>query len=181
MHMSLRAVTVLMRRYDWHMMAPPPVNRRLTCEWNDDLLRRLRGGAGGGGSDGTHYMQLSLTTRVGGMSEALGANGATALPMRSSGPAPLLRALEGAVRDGPMARLASRLGPWQSSMLYVGPVGTLAPCHWDALDNVFVQLAGVKHVLLFPPDTGGMRAFPGDHPCASPLTPANALVTRHAH
>jgi len=63
-----------------------------------------------------------------------------------------------------MADLAAQLGPWQSSMLYVGPSGTLAPCHWDALDNIFTQLDGAKEVLLFAPDAAGLRAFPADHP-----------------
>ena len=69
----------------------------------------------------------------------------------------LLPALCRAVRSPPMCPLAAELGPWQSSMLYVGPAGTLAPCHWDALDNTFVQLHGRKDILLFPPTTPGMH------------------------
>ena len=66
-----------------------------------------------------------------------------------------------AKRDG-KERLAS--GAWTISKLYVGPADTLAPCHWDGLDNCFVQLQGRKNILLFPPDTKGLRPFPADHP-----------------
>ena len=77
----------------------------------------------------------------------------------------LLKELETAVRSKErMGLLTRELGPWQSSMLYVGPVGTLAPCHWDALDNCFTQLAGTKQVLLFAPDQSGLRQFPTKHP-----------------
>ena len=165
--------------YEWNLMAPPPVNRRLTLLWDEALLETLKGEGGKGGETagkggetagkrgeggGTHYVQLSLATRVGGAQQALGANGRTALPMKSPGPPPLLEALQSAVRGAPMGELSEQLGPWQSSMLYVGPSGTLAPCHWDALDNLFTQLGGTKQVLLFPPDTAGMRPFPSDHP-----------------
>ena len=95
---------------------------------------------------GTHYVQLSLATRAGGGRPALGACGTTRLPMRTAGPPSLLAQLQAAVTSPPLAPLASQLGPWQSSMLYVGPVGTLAPCHWDALDNIYTQLHGTKQV-----------------------------------
>lgn len=157
--------------YDWNLMAPPPVNKRRTLEWGEGLVEALRGGgppeegAVPSSAAGTHYVQLSLGVRAGGPKDAMGANGATPLPMRCfAGRDSLLAPLQEAIRTPPMANLTSQLGPWQSSMLYVGPVGTLAPCHWDALDNLFTQLVGVKQVLLFSPDTKGMRPFPYNHP-----------------
>jgi hypothetical protein len=175
-HLRGRAVTVLHappetggrftyyfdeNAYEWNLMAPPPVNKRLSVLWDDALLAKLRTS---GGANGTHYVQLGLATRAGGSMEALCATGRTPVPMRSAGPPDLLEALQLAVRSSPMGELAECLGVWQSSMLYVGPSGTLAPCHWDALDNIFSQLSGAKHVLLFPPDSPGMRPFPADHP-----------------
>ena len=122
------------------------------------------GGGGDGGGDGVFYMQLSIATCAGGAASALGANGSTALPMRGTVGDELLGELTSAVRSEPMSHLSSELGVWQSSMLYIGPVGTLAPCHWDHLDNVFTQLGGTKQVLLFAPDVAGLRPFPRNHP-----------------
>ena len=152
-------------RYEWNLMAPPPVNKVLSLPWDADLIAKLRGGSdesGAGGSDapadapadaladaptdapadapdGVYYMQLSLATRTGGAVAALGAHGASPLPMHGAASEALVRDLQAAVRSEPMSLLASELGVWQSSMLYVGPAGTLAPCHWDHLDNVFTQ------------------------------------------
>ena len=154
--------------YDWNLMAPPPVNKRLAIEWTPELVATIRDAesraAQGLQPHGTFYLQLALATRMGGPKDAIGANGATPLAMRSSGCDELLAQLQEAIRSPPMSKLAAQLGPWQSSMLYVGPAGTLAPCHWDALDNIFTQLAGVKQVLLFAPDAAGMRPFPYNHP-----------------
>lgn len=69
-----------------------------------------------------------------------------------------------AVRASPMRDLSGSLGPWMSSKLYVGPADTLAPCHWDALDNIYLQIGGSKSFLLFSPDTPALRPFPADHP-----------------
>ena len=64
----------------------------------------------------------------------------------------------------PMGELVKTLGAWTVSNYYVGPPGTLAPLHWDALDNVFIQLSGRKDLLVFSPTTRGIRPFPYDHP-----------------
>ena len=151
---------------------PPPVNRHLRLVWGKELVRKLQGEGGrDAADDGNFYMQLTLASRSGSGAAAIGANGASPLPMEgafsssSASDDRLLKELETAVRSKErMGLLTRELGPWQSSMLYVGPVGTLAPCHWDALDNCFTQLAGTKQVLLFAPDQSGLRQFPTKHP-----------------
>ena len=161
------------------VMAPPPVNDRLIMTWREfaSALKHDSGGGGGGGggkkqqrsqrqqqarqraSAEHHYMQLALAARSGGISASPDQQMATRVSER------ILRSLQAAMRPRePHGELVSTLGPWTVSNLYVGPAGTLAPCHWDALDNTFVQLHGQKDVLLFPPTAAGMRTFPFDHP-----------------
>ena len=95
--------------YDWHLMAPPPLNRRLSVPWDEALMQKLisrhagDAPAGGDAQSGTYYMQLSLATRQGGMSSALGADGTSELPMRSVAPLALVERLQKAVRTSPMA------------------------------------------------------------------------------
>ena len=95
-----------------------------------------------GGGTATTYLQMAVANRRGGARDALGAGGSSAASMAGAGSPQLLDGLQARMSgDGLMAKLSSRLGPWTTSMLYAGPAGTLAPCHWDALDNVFVQVA----------------------------------------
>mmetsp|Transcript_98261 Transcript_98261/g.305595 ORF Transcript_98261/g.305595 Transcript_98261/m.305595 type:complete len:566 (+) Transcript_98261:46-1743(+) len=57
------------------------------------------------------------------------------------------------------------LGQWSRSQLFVGPSGTLSPCHYDQYDNLFLQLRGAKHVLLFDPWAAeGLYPYPTHHP-----------------
>ena len=171
------------KAYNWNFAAPPPINRRLTLRWDSALEARLqmpgtracshdtecRRATDGSCGDadvrsGTCYMQLGVAARRGGAYNATSDDAATAKMGTAASPELLNRLRERMTDGGLMASLVPALGPWTTSMLYVGPAGTLAPCHWDALDNIFVQTCGVKHVLLFAPDTPGMRAFPSDHP-----------------
>jgi hypothetical protein len=154
------------------VMAPPPVNQRLIMRWEEFVARlgeakRRRAApeaAGDGGSAGvagdefTYYMQLALASRTGG----IGAGSHAGVSTRVS--EHILKSLQASLRDGPMAELAASLGPWTVTNLYVGPAGTLAPCHWDAMDNIFMQLEGHKDILLFAIDAAGLRAFPSEHP-----------------
>lgn len=41
--------------------------------------------------------------------------------------------------------------PYVRAKLWLGPVGTVTPLHWDVPHNLVVQLTGRKRWLLFPP------------------------------
>merc|ERR550537_1651325 len=57
------------------------------------------------------------------------------------------------------------LGEWMRSQLFVGPGWTLSPCHYDQYDNLFLQVRGEKHFLLFDPRAAeGLYPFPASHP-----------------
>ena len=93
------------KAYEWNLLAPPPVNRRLTAVWNPALEQRLQtpdvpkvGATGTGTSTGamatnvasadggrhlksTCYMQLGVATRRGGTRDTgvMGGSGPPAL------------------------------------------------------------------------------------------------------
>ena len=140
---------------DRKFLAPPPVNERVLMHW-DEFHRALRRTG-----DEYHYMQLAVAARQGGMGGSADAGVTTRVSPR------ILKSLQEGMRAGPLHELTSTLGPWTVSNLYCGPAGTLAPCHWDALDNTFLQLKGRKDVVMFAPETGGLRPFPHDHPYGS--------------
>jgi hypothetical protein len=146
------------------VMKPPHVNDRLLMQW-DEFTAQLRSGGQGvqrQTTDEAYYMQLALAARAGGV----GNQSSAAMETRIS--QGLLAELQAAMRRGePMHALTKTLGPWTVSNFYVGPAGTLAPCHYDALDNTFLQLGGRKDVLLFAPTSEGLRPFPNDHPFGS--------------
>ena len=169
------------KAYEWSFAAPPPVNRRRTVKWDAALEAQLQAapaigkapcvdadakGPSSGCARGTSYMQLGVAARRGTAHAAVADGSGRSVDTMSSAASPelLARLQDRMAGEGLMADLAGRLGPWTTSMLYVGPPGTLAPCHWDALDNIFVQTCGVKNVLLFAADRAGMRPFPSDHP-----------------
>jgi hypothetical protein len=182
-------------------MVPPPVNERVLMKWEE--LRALvvgggasegapaksgankggalRKGAKGGRSatarDGSHYyMQLAIAARQGGLHGGDPRNGmATRVSPR------LLAQLQSGMRAGPLHEVTAPLGDWSVSNLYVGPPDTLAPCHWDALDNLFVQLHGHKDLLLFPPHQAGLAPFPVDHPYSSRAQTSLEAADEHAH
>ena len=139
-----------------HEPPPPPLNMKLKLSW-DEFVRRLRAPP----TEGAVYAQVDLATREGTALRALAKDRAD---MRAGVSDDLLELLSAAVHAPPMSDLVKPLGAWTLSKLYVGPADTLAPCHWDGLDNFFVQLQGRKSILLFPPDTKGLRPFPADHP-----------------
>ena len=139
------------------MMAPPQVNERVLMSW-EQFYRALRAHQQ---SDTYYYMQLAIAARQGGISSDPTAGVSTRVSPR------ILASLQAAMRAGPLHRLTRDLGPWTVSNLYCGPANTLAPCHWDALDNTFLQLHGRKDVLMFAPETAGLRPFPHDHPFGS--------------
>lgn len=43
-------------------------------------------------------------------------------------------------------------GKLYHTMLWMGPMNTVSPLHFDPLDNLLMQVVGWKRVLLFPPD-----------------------------
>jgi cupin-like protein len=45
-----------------------------------------------------------------------------------------------------------RLYPDMEGYLWIGPVGHVEPLHTDEGDNTLYQIAGVKHLAIFPPD-----------------------------
>ena len=45
-------------------------------------------------------------------------------------------------------------GKIYSVMLWLGPRGTVSPLHYDPLDNLLIQMAGKKRVLLYPKTAG---------------------------
>ena len=121
-----------------------PLNSHVRMGWAD-VVRQLKlpgragkggekgGGKGGGASrDGLFYLQLSLARRRFDSGEDRMETG-----VRSRA---YLRGLEDAIGVDPMARLATPLGRWALSNLFVGPAGTLAPCHYDMHDNIFMQV-----------------------------------------
>lgn len=60
---------------------------------------------------------------------------------------------------------AGNFGHWSRSQLFVGPSESLSPCHYDQYDNIFLQVAGHKHILLFEPGAAeGLYPFPVAHP-----------------
>jgi len=62
-------------------------------------------------------------------------------------------------------RSSGGLGQWRRSQLYVGPPGTLSTVHYDQVDNLFLQVSGEKHFLLFEPEAAeGLYSFPICHP-----------------
>ena len=155
-------------------MALPPVNQRLIMHWEEFVVRLEEakrrqaapdvaadgGSRGGAGDESVYYMQLALASRTGG----IGTGSHAGVSTRVS--AYMLESLQASLRDGPMAELATSLGAWTVTNLYVGPAATLAPCHWDAMDNIFMQLDGRKDILLVAIDAAGLRAFPSEHPYA---------------
>merc|ERR1712071_179753 len=36
-------------------------------------------------------------------------------------------------------------------MIWFGPYGTVSPLHYDPLDNLYMQMVGSKHILLYAP------------------------------
>lgn len=60
---------------------------------------------------------------------------------------------------------AGDFGFWSRSQLFVGPSDSLSPVHYDQYDNIFLQVAGSKHFLLFDPLAAeGLYPFPVAHP-----------------
>ncbi|CAE8593492.1 unnamed protein product [Polarella glacialis] len=54
-------------------------------------------------------------------------------------------------------------GPVPNSL--VGPSDSLSPVHYDQYDNIYLQVAGEKHFLLFDPGAAeGLYPFPVSHP-----------------
>ena len=119
----------------------PPVNRRLNITWGESLEKML--------------LKQCDRTRDGERGESLYLQ-QPLRPARRIRPDPpaafpraidlLSRSVSSRLEEEPMRSLAASLGPHVQSMLYVGPPDSLAPCHWDALDNLFVQVC--NHLLL---------------------------------
>jgi len=42
-------------------------------------------------------------------------------------------------------------GSLYNEMVWIGPQGCVSPLHYDPLDNIFLQFAGVKRISLYPP------------------------------
>jgi len=64
-----------------------------------------------------------------------------------------------------MIEVAGRFGYCSRSQLFVGPDGSHAQCHYDQYDNIFNQVAGEKHMLIFDPRAAeGLYPFPTFHP-----------------
>ena len=65
-------------------------------------------------------------------------------------------------------RVAGRLGPWSLTVLFVGTSsasGTRTRLHYDQVDNLYLQVAGVKTFRLFSPTEGGsLYPYPWHHP-----------------
>ncbi|CAE8692807.1 unnamed protein product [Polarella glacialis] len=60
---------------------------------------------------------------------------------------------------------AGGFGHWARSQLFVGPSDSLSPVHYDQYDNIYLQVAGEKHFLLFDPGAAeGLYPFPVSHP-----------------
>ncbi|CAE7223033.1 HIF1AN [Symbiodinium sp. CCMP2592] len=60
---------------------------------------------------------------------------------------------------------AGGFGFWSRSQLFVGPSESLSPAHYDQYDNIYMQVEGEKHFLLFDPRAAeGLYAFPVSHP-----------------
>jgi hypothetical protein len=150
------------RRRHQQLIQPPPANARIIMKW-EAFARQLKCemAADVPLPAETHYMQLAMAVRGGTIKAGHQS------PMTTRVSERILKQLLIAMERGPLAQLTSSFGPWTVSNLYCGPAGTLAPCHWDAMDNVFMQLHGRKDVLVFSPETPGMRPFPYDHPYAS--------------
>lgn len=49
-----------------------------------------------------------------------------------------------------------------STMLWLGPMGTVSPLHHDPLDNLLMQIVGRKRVWLYPRTAGSLVAPEGD-------------------
>ena len=79
----------------------------------------------------------------------------------------LLELLSAAVHAPPMSDLVKPLGAWTLSKLYVGPADTLAPCHWDGLDNCFASFRGGNRSYSSRRIPAGCGPFP-------PTTPTTA-------
>lgn len=58
-----------------------------------------------------------------------------------------------------------KLNPAQSSVnLWIGQRGVTTPCHFDGYHNMYVQIAGSKRFVLYPPsDIPSLRSFPFLH------------------
>ena len=66
-------------------------------------------------------------------------------------------------------RCAGRLGPWTLTVVFVGVAAQVAGArtrlHYDQVDNLYLQLAGVKTFRLFAPADGGdLYPYPWHHP-----------------
>lgn len=62
-------------------------------------------------------------------------------------------------------REAGGFGHWSRSQLFVGPSESLSPVHYDQYDNIYMQVSGEKHFLLFDPRAAeGLYPFPVAHP-----------------
>ena len=163
-----------------HLPTPPrPLNERTHAKWEAFVSRLVMpsggggsggGSGGGGGGDGaggggdsssTEVMQLELCARGptvhGGVSQMMA---------RSESTEELLYHLHDTL-EGPMAPLGRSLGPWQSARLVVSGGGVLSPCGHDDFDCIRMQLAASQRILVLPPDTPGLCAFPADHPSSS--------------
>lgn len=146
------------RRYSYFRDRPEDVCAHEARAINDRLLmsfaefERLAQGEGSGTHGGAYYMQTQIAERSGEQ-------------MRSRTSQALLQQLCDAMTQRPLQELASCLGPWVISLLYLGPPGTLTPAHYDAYDNVYLQLSGRKSFLLFDPRAGaaGLRPLPSHH------------------
>ena len=156
---------------------PPPT----LCYLQQDLARRAPAGAsaaylvpdgtnGGGGGEEEEEEEEEEEGDADGRSyvpvvSSASSSSSSLPPMRACVSPRLLELLQSSLARPPLSTVCASLGAWVSSKLYVGPPHTLAPCHWDALDNVFFQLDGHKNVLLMPPDAAAaLRPFPADHP-----------------
>mmetsp|Transcript_44385 Transcript_44385/g.132491 ORF Transcript_44385/g.132491 Transcript_44385/m.132491 type:complete len:456 (+) Transcript_44385:484-1851(+) len=60
---------------------------------------------------------------------------------------------------------AGQFGHWSRSQLFVGPTDSLSPVHYDQYDNIYIQVEGEKHFLIFDPRAAeGLYPFPASHP-----------------
>ena len=80
-----------------------------------------------------------------------------------------MQTLRADIQDLPFSQLGR--GDRYSQMVWMGPAGTVTPCHIDPYHNLLAQIQGSKRVLLFPPD-----ATPCLYPSTDPLQPNTSQV-----